>query len=133
MEKLHMTHQERMDYVKNIQDRNQALIQRLNGMVKETPISGSFGLLGQLLVDQGLADTRAGAIDEAILPYDDFFLEDINYDKLISAILRCDGSNFPWLIKIAPRIVKICLENKVDLALIERTEEAFEQIDRKAS
>jgi len=133
MEKLHMTHQERMDYVKNIQDRNQALIQRLNGMVRETPISGSFGLLGQLLVDQGLADTRAGAIDEAILPYDDFFLEDINYDKLISAILRCDGSNFPWLIKIAPRIVKICLENKLDLALIERTEEAFEQIDRKAS
>ena len=133
MEKLHMTHQERMDYVKNIQDRNQALIQRLNGMVRETPISGSFGLLGQLLVDQGLADTRAGAIDEAILPYDDFFLEDINYDKLISAILRCDGSNFPWLIKIAPRIVKICLENSIDVALIERTEEAFEQIDRKAS
>jgi len=133
MEKLHMTHQEKMDYLKTIQDRNQALIQRLNGMVRETPISGSFGLLGQLLVDQGLADTRAGAIDEAILPYDDFFLEDINYDKLISAILRCDGSNFPWLIKIAPRIVKICLENSIDVALIERTEEAFEQIDRKAS
>jgi hypothetical protein len=133
MEKLHMTHQERMDYLKTIQDRNQALIQRLNGMVRETPISGSFSLLGQLLVDQGLADTRAGAIDQAILPYDDFFLEDINYDKLISAILRCDGSNFPWLIKIAPRIVKICLDNRVDVALIERTEEAFEQIDRKAS
>ena len=119
--------------MRTIQDRNQALIQRLNGMVRETPISGSFSLLGQLLVDQGLADTRAGAIDQAILPYDDFFLEDINYDKLISAILRCDGSNFPWLIKIAPRIVKICLENRVDVALIERTEEAFEQIDRKAS
>ena len=133
MEKLHMTHQEKMDYLKTIQDRNQALIQRLNGMVRETPISGSFGLLGQLLVDQGLADTRAGAIDQAILPYDDFFLEDINYDKLISAILRCDGSNFPWLIKIAPRLIKICLENRVDLALIERTEEAFEKIDRKAS
>ena len=133
MEKNDMTHQERMDYLKTIQDRNQALIQRLNGMVRETPISGSFSLLGQLLVDQGLADTRAGAIDEAILPYDDFFLEDINYDKLISAILRCDGSNFPWLIKIAPRIVKICLENRIDVALIERTEEAFEQIDRKAS
>ena len=128
-----MTHQERMDYVKNIQDRNQALIQRLNGMVRETPISGSFGMLGQLLVDQGLADTRAGAIDEAILPYDDFFLEDIDYDKLTSAILRCDGSNFPWLLKIAPRIIKICLKNTVDVALIERTEEAFEQIDRKAS
>ena len=133
MEKLHMTHQERMDYVKTIQDRNQALIQRLNGMVRETPISGSFSLLGQLLVDQGLADTRASEIDQAILPYDDFFLEDINYDKLISAILRCDGSNFPWLIKIAPRIIKICLENRIDVALIERTEEAFEQIDRKAS
>jgi len=133
MEKLHMTHQEKMDYLKTIQDRNQALIQRLNDMVRDTPISGSFGLLGQLLVDQGLADTRAGAIDEAILPYDDFFLEGINYDKLISAILRCDGSNFPWLIKIAPRIVKICLENKVDLALIERTEDAFNQLDRRAS
>jgi len=133
MEKLHMTHQEKMDYLKTIQDRNQALIQRLNGMVRETPISGSFSLLGQLLVDQGLADTRAGAIDEAILPYDDFFLEDIDYDKLTSAILRCDGSNFPWLLKIAPRIIKICLKNTVDVALIERTEEAFEQIDRKAS
>ena len=119
--------------METIQERNQALIQRLNGMVRETPISGSFSLLGQLLVDQGLADTRAGAIDEAILPYDDFFLEDINYDKLISAICNCDLSNFPWLIKIAPRIIKICLENRVDLALIERTEEAFEQIDRKAS
>ena len=133
MEKLHMTHQEKMDYLKTIQDRNQALIQRLNDMVRDTPISGSFGLLGQLLVDQGLADTRAGAIDEAILPYDDFFLEDIDYDKLTSAILRCDGSNFPWLLKIAPRIIKICLKNTVDVALIERTEEAFEQIDRKAS
>ena len=119
--------------MKTIQDRNQALIQRLNGMVRETPISGSFSLLGQLLVDQGLADTRAGAIDQAILPYDDFFLEDIDYDKLTSAILRCDGSNFPWLLKIAPRIIKICLKNTVDVALIERTEEAFEQIDRKAS
>ena len=128
-----MTHQEKMDYLKKIQDRKQALIQRLNDMVRDTPISGSFGLLGQLLVDQGLADTRAGAIDEAILPYDDFFLEDINYEKLISAILRCDGSNFPWLLKIAPRLIKICLENKVDLALIERTEEAFNQLDRRAS
>ena len=133
MEKLHMTHQEKMDYLKTIQDRNQALIQRLNGMVRETPISGSFSLLGQLLVDQGLADTRAGAIDEAILPYDDFFLEDIDYDKLTSAILRCDGSNFPWLLKIAPRIIKICLKNTVDLALIERTEDAFNQLDRRAS
>ena len=133
MEKLHMTHQEKMDYLKTIQDRNQALIQRLNGMVRETPISGSFSLLGQLLVDQGLADTRAGAIDQAILPYDDFFLEDIDYDKLTSAILRCDGSNFPWLLKIAPRIIKICLKNTVDVALIERTEDAFNQLDRRAS
>lgn len=119
--------------METIQDRNQALIQRLNDMVRETPISGSFSLLGQLLVDQGLADTRAGAIDEAILPYDDFFLEDIDYNKLISAICNCDGSNFPWLLKIAPRLIKICLENRVDLALIERTEDAFEQIDRRAS
>ena len=136
MEKLHMTHQEKMDYLKTIQDRNQALIQRLNGMVRETPISGSFGLLGQLLVDQGLADTRAGAIDDACnydLHMAPLTSHTISYDKLISAILRCDGSNFPWLIKIAPRIVKICLENSIDVALIERTEEAFEKIDRKAS
>ena len=121
--------------MKTIQERNQALIERLNGMVRETPISGSFGLLGQLLVDQGLADTRAGAIDEAIYPYNDTFtyLEGIDYDKLISAILRCDGSNFPWLIKIAPRLIKICLESRVDLVLIERTEEAFNQLDRRAS
>lgn len=122
--------------MRTIQDRNQALIQRLNGMVRETPISGSFSLLGQLLVDQGLADTRAGAIDDACnydLHMAPLTSHTISYDKLISAILRCDGSNFPWLIKIAPRIVKICLENSIDVALIERTEEAFEQIDRKAS
>ena len=122
--------------METIQNRNQALIQRLNGMVRETPISGSFSLLGQLLVDQGLADTRAGAIDDACnydLHMAPLTSHTISYDKLISAILRCDGSNFPWLIKIAPRIVKICLENSIDVALIERTEEAFEQIDRKAS
>ena len=130
-----MTHQEKMDYLKTIQDRKQALIERLNGMVRDTPISGSFGLLGQILVDKGLADTRAGAIDEAC-NYE--FAEDrtlitINYKKLTSAILACDGSNFPWLLKIAPRLIKICLENKVDLALIERTEEAFDQLDRRVS
>jgi len=130
MEKLHMTHQERMDYVKTIQDRNQALIQRLNSMVRETPISGSFSLLGQLLVDQGLADTRAGAIDQAtrLETYSKY-----SESELTSAILRCDGSNFPWLLKIAPRLIKICLESRVDLALIERTEDAFNQLDRRAS
>jgi hypothetical protein len=99
-------------------------------MVRETPISGSFGLLGQLLVDQGLADTRAGAIDQAtrLETYPKY-----SESELTSAILRCDGSNFPWLLKIAPRLIKICLENRVDLALIERTEEAFNQLDRRAS
>jgi hypothetical protein len=122
--------------MKTIQERNQALIQRLNDMVRDTPISGSFGLLGQLLVDQGLADTRAGAIDNACnydLHMAPLTSHTVSYNKLISAILRCDGSNFPWLLKIAPRIVKICLENKVDVALIERTEDAFEQIDRRVS
>jgi len=122
--------------METIQNRNQALIQRLNDMVRETPISGSFSLLGQLLVDQGLADTRAGAIDDACnydLHMAPLTSHTISYDKLTSAILRCDGSNFPWLLKIAPRLIKICLENRVDVALIERTEEAFEQIDRKAS
>jgi len=121
--------------MKTIQERNQALIQRLNDMVRDTPISGSFGLLGQLLVDQGLADTRAGAIDNACNYEfaDDRTLVSISYKKLTSAICNCDGSNFPWLLKIAPRLIKICLENKVDLVLIERTEEAFDQLDRRAS
>ena len=123
-------------YGNSIQERNQALIQRLNDMVRDTPISGSFGLLGQLLVDQGLADTRAGAIDDACnydLHMAPLTSHTVSYNKLISAICNCDGSNFPWLLKIAPRLIKICLENKVDLALVERTEEAFEKIDRKAS
>ncbi len=121
-----MTHQEKMDYLKTIQDRKQALIERLNGMVRDTPISGSFGLLGQILVDQGLADTRAGAISDAV---DNSSY--IKYDKLITAICNCDGSNFPWLLKIAPRLIKVCLEANLDLALIERTEEALDQLDRR--
>ena len=122
--------------METIQDRNKALIQRLNDMVRDTPISDSFSLLGQLLVDQGLADTRAGAIDDACnydLHMAPLTRHTVSYNKLISAILNCDSSNFPWLLKIAPRLIKICLENKVDLALIERTEEAFNQIDRRAS
>ena len=118
--------------METIQDRNQALIQRLNGMVRETPISGSFGLLGQLLVDQGLADTRAGAIDAATR-LETYPKYTVSESELTSAILRCDGSNFPWLLKIAPRLIKICLENRVDVALIERTEDAFNQLDRRAS
>ena len=114
--------------METIQDRNQALIQRLNGMVRETPISGSFSLLGQLLVDQGLADTRAGSISSSVVGNDY-----TDYDKLTLAICNCDGSNFPWLLKIAPRLIKICLENRIDVALIERTEEAFDQLDRRAS
>jgi hypothetical protein len=122
--------------MKTIQERNQALIQRLNDMVRDTPISGSFSLLGQLLVDQGLADTRAGAIDDAcnydlhMAPVTYYSLE---YKKLTSAILACDGSNFPWLLKIAPRLIKICLEYYPNMYLIERTEEAFDQLDRRAS
>ena len=102
--------------IRTIQERNNALIDRLNDMVRESPISGGFGLLGQILVDQGLADTRAGSIDDAC-----------NYETdVISAINHCDGSNFPWLLKIAPRLVKICLEARVSPALIERTEDALE-------
>ena len=108
--------------MRTIQERNEALIERLKTMVRDTPISEGFSLFGQLLVDQGLADTRAGSIDEAILPYDDFFLEDVDYKKLTSAILACDGSNFPWLLKIAPRLILICLEAQVNPAMIERLE-----------
>ena len=114
--------------METIQNRNKALIQRLNDMVRDTPISDSFSLLGQLLVDQGLADTRAGAIDTAARS-----VSNPNYSELRSAILNCDGSNFPWLIKIAPRLVLISLQTSVDLALIERTEDAFNQIDKRAS
>ncbi len=113
-------------YGNSIQERNQALIERLNGMVRDTPISGSFSLLGQILVDQGLADTRAGAISDSVVGNDY-----TDYKKLTLAICNCDGSNFPWLLKIAPRLILICLENKVDLALIERTEEALDQLDRR--
>jgi len=111
-------------YENSIQERNQALIKRLNSMVRDTAISESFSLLGQILVDQGLADTRAGQISDSVSRcwvgnnYTD-------YDKLILAICNCDGSNFPHLLKIAPRLIKICLENKVDLALIERLEEVL--------
>ena len=121
--------------METIQERNQALIQRLNGMVRDTPISGSFSLLGQLLVDQGLADTRAGSIDDACnydLHQAPLTSHTVSYEKLISAICHCDGSNFPHLLKIAPRLIKICLENKVDVALIERTEDAFNKLDRRA-
>tara|TARA_R110001583_G_scaffold187546_1_gene348951 strand:+ start:714 stop:1058 length:345 start_codon:yes stop_codon:yes gene_type:complete len=107
--------------IRTIQERNNALIDRLNDMVRESPISGGFGLLGQILVDQGLADTRAGSIDDACN-----YETDVDYDDLISAINHCDGSNFPWLLKIAPRLVKICLEARVSPALIERTEDALE-------
>jgi len=100
-----------------IQERNQALIQRLNGMLRDTAISESFSILGQILVDQGLADTRAGAISDSVVG-NDF----TDYNKLTLAICNCDGSNFPHLLKIAPRLIKMCLENRVDLALIERLE-----------
>ena len=123
-----MTHDEKMDYLKTIQDRNKALIQRLNDMVRDTPISDSFSLLGQLLVDQGLADTRAGAIDTAVRS-----VSNPNYSELRSAILNCDSSNFPLLIYIAPRLILISLQTSVDVALIERTEDAFEKLDRRAS
>ena len=113
-----MKHTERMDYLKTIQERNEALIKRLDGMVRDTPISKSFGVFGQILVDQGLADTRAGAIDSCFIVGNDY----IDFDKLTTAICYCDSSNFPHLLKIAPRLIKICLEDKVDLALIERLE-----------
>ena len=100
-----------------IQERNQALIKRLNGMLRDTAISESFSILGQILVDQGLADTRAGAISDSVVGNDY-----TDYNKLTLAICNCDGSNFPHLLKIAPRLIKMCLENRVDLALIERLE-----------
>lgn len=115
-----MTHTERMNYLATIR-RNEALIERLDGMVRDTPISKSFGVFGQVLVDQGLADTRAGAIDSCFIVGNDY----IDFDKLTTAICNCDGSNFPHLLKIAPRLIKICLEVNTaspHLALIERLE-----------
>ena len=56
--------------METIQERNQALIQRLNGMLRDTAISESFSILGQILVDQGLADTRAGAISDSVVGND---------------------------------------------------------------
>jgi hypothetical protein len=115
-----------------IQERNEALIQRLKQDVRDTPISGGFSLLGQLLVDQGLADTRAGSIDDACnydLHMAPLSSKTLDYRKLTSAILNCDGSNFPWLLKIAPRLMLICLEAQVNPALIERLESVL--VDQK--
>tara|TARA_R110000782_G_scaffold70866_1_gene142330 strand:+ start:806 stop:1177 length:372 start_codon:yes stop_codon:yes gene_type:complete len=109
-----------------IQERNEALIQRLKQDVRDTPISGGFSILAKLLVDQGLADTRASSIDDAFIGGTECILD---YRKLTSAILNCDGSNFPWLLKIAPRLMLICLEAQVNPALIERLESVL--VDQK--
>ena len=55
------------------------------------------------LVNRGLADTRAFDIVEA--------LNTNEWDKLAMAILRCDETNFPLLLKIEPVLFELCLKN----------------------
>tara|TARA_R100001369_G_scaffold2149_1_gene7204 strand:- start:31 stop:396 length:366 start_codon:yes stop_codon:yes gene_type:complete len=55
------------------------------------------------LIDRGLAKTRASAISRA--------LENNNMSALASGILQCDGSNFPLLVEIEPRLFHMLLSD----------------------
>ena len=55
------------------------------------------------LIDRGLADTRAIAIGNA--------LEKGDMSGLSWAILECDSSNFPLLVKLEPRLFEMLLKD----------------------
>ena len=83
---------------------------------KHTPITDdNTNYFALSLIDRGMADTRALAIAKS--------LEQNNWDRVVSAILNCDGSNFPRLLKIEPRLVYMALEKTNDNALRERLEQ----------
>jgi len=74
------------------------------------------------LIDRGLADTRAIAIAEKLeMPN----LTTYQMNEVLTPILACDGSNFPWLLKLEPRLIYNCLRSTGDRALIERLEGEF--------
>ena len=91
----------------------------LNSMgYQHTPItSDNSNYFALSLIDRGMADTRALKIAKAINEGDG---EDVT-----SAILQCDGSNFPRLFALEPRLFQIALDKTGDPALIERLEEVM--------
>ena len=102
-----------------IQDRNNALVESMEAVTVDK-IESSFRpdwFIQSSLIDRGLAGTRAQSIAEA--------LDDKNIHRLTTAILNCDGNNFPLLMKIEPRLFMICLDHETCPALIERMEEVL--------
>ena len=73
--------------------------------MRNTPLTeGGFDQLPYItlsLIDRGLADTRAIAIGKA--------LEKGDMSGLSWAILECDSSNFPLLVKLEPRLFEMLL------------------------
>jgi hypothetical protein len=83
---------------------------------KHTPITDNdTNYFALSLIDRGMADTRALAITKG--------LEENNWDRVVSAILNCDGFNFPRLLRIEPRLIHLALEKTNDGALRERLEQ----------
>ena len=91
----------------------------LNSMgYQHTPItSDDTDYFALSLIDRGMADTRALKIAKAVNEGD--------WDDVTSAILQCDGSNFPRLFALEPRLFQIALDKVGDPALIERLEEVM--------
>lgn len=98
----------------------------LNSMgYQHTPItSDDTDYFALSLIDRGMADTRALKIAKAVKgAYYRGYDED--WEDVTSAILQCDGSNFPRLFALEPRLFQIALDKTGDPALIERLEEVM--------
>lgn len=84
------------------------LLDTLNLSIRNTPLTGGGvsekPYIALSLIDRGLADTRAFAIGRA--------LENGDLRKLASAILECDGSNFPRLVRLEPRLFELLLSDE---------------------
>jgi len=101
------------------------LLDTLNLKMRNTPLTDG-GVCGNSyialsLIDRGLADTRAIAIGNA--------LEKGDMRGLSWAILACDSSNFPLLVKLEPRLFEMLLtDGSVEgdrPVIIERLREVF--------
>ena len=84
------------------------LLDTLNLSITNTPLTrgGVFEspYIALSLIDRGLANTRALAIGRA--------LEKQDLRMLASAILECDGSNFPRLVRLEPRLFELLLSDE---------------------
>lgn len=84
------------------------LLDTLNLSIRNTPLTGGCvsekPYIALSLIDRGLADTRAFAIGRA--------LENGDLRKLASAICECDGSNFPRLVRLEPRLFELLLSDE---------------------